>query len=162
MKQESDDATFKFQEQLMDLTVTIGQITNDILIKTYQKSLQQAVAKSSKLIIDCFIKTVYYQKIDDEKGQIRDKIIRGEEEFFLNDMFDDMIVDGNKILKDIFAFKKIWKNLSEENKQLIKEYMLMLCYYSDIRYVNFERYRYIRKFNNKNFPKIFETTDAIF
>lgn len=87
----------------------------------------------------------------------KNEIDKGNEEFFLKDLVGDSgekkigeyvdndtikntnIFSGNNINDfysdisgiEIFKFKEIWEYLSQNNKECIKEYMQLLCYYAD-------------------------------
>ncbi len=59
--------------------------------------------------------------------QYKDQIDEGNEEFFLGKSYDDDIDSDNSILSKVFEFKTIWKDLKRENKDLVIQYMQILC-----------------------------------
>jgi hypothetical protein len=87
----------------------------------------------------------------------KEQIDEGNEDFFLKDMVGDSggkkigefvdndTIKGANVLSgdsanefyndisgiEIFRFEEIWEYLTENNKECIKEYMQLLCYYAD-------------------------------
>ena len=59
--------------------------------------------------------------------QYKDQIDEGNEEVFLGKSYDDDIDSDNSILSKVFEFKTIRKDLRRENKDLVIQYMKILC-----------------------------------
>jgi hypothetical protein len=66
-----------------------------------------------------------------------------DENFFLNyEITKKSVRDNNNLLNKIFKLKKIWRTLDYKNKNIIIEYLQLLCIYSE------EYFKYIDNNNN--------------
>jgi hypothetical protein len=86
--------------------------------RLYKLYIEQLANERSNKIIDMFILSVL---------KYEDKILEGDEEFFLCKNYDgELNNDKNRILK-AFEFKSIWKSVNDQNRSAIKSYMVLLC-----------------------------------
>lgn len=115
---------------LMDGLSVIPQIKQSIIFQNIGL-VQNSINSNKQKVIEQFIIHVLPFKTE---------IDNGNDEFFLNhDYSNKNNVDKNG-LEQIFQFKSVWKTLSDENKDTIKDYMKILCYcsneYFKIVYIN--------------------------
>lgn len=95
--------------------------------KIYKSFIEELVNNNSNKLLDTFIISVL---------KYEEYIMNGDDDFFLGNNYDDY--KDNRI--KVFEFKSIWTSLSEENKNVIKSYMKILCQiarkYFDLLYEN--------------------------
>lgn len=104
-----------FNKYVETLVNFISKISDNPLVSFYKPMIDQVIQKKSPKIIDLFTINIFMK--------YGDRIMNNDEEYFLNGEFSD---DNNTITK-IFELKKIWKYLSNQNKETIKSYMILLC-----------------------------------
>jgi len=79
------------------------------------------ISNHSKEPINMFLKKVY------SNDKYRHNIIEENEDFFMNDTFDDVPdKDKDDAFKYIFHFRDLWKQISEDTKIYIKKSMYVL------------------------------------
>ncbi len=115
------------------------------------------IQKKPKVIIDNLIHKCY----DEKDGMLRAKIVNGDESFFLSNNFEDMTEGDSSIINIIFKTKDFWGKLNDENKEVLKSYLLSLVALCDIRYVNYKKYICLKKLNQSH-SKFFNDTDKLF
>lgn len=118
-----------FNSYSSTLIVFIADVNPTDTIKFYRDEILKLESKQSNIIIDTFVLNAL---------QYEDQILQGDDDFFLNQTFDDITSKNensdNLILK-IFEFKNIWKKINDNNKTHIKNYMKILCQIARV-YVN--------------------------
>lgn len=82
----------------------------DILERTMKSGLTR------RKIIDYFVCNVL---------QYKSQIESGDEKFFMEELDFSRHCDNSK-MKNIFEFKSIWKTISDQNKDIVKQYMIAL------------------------------------
>lgn len=161
MNMENEEAIREFSNILVDFTDNLAMISNNALINNYKDDIIKAIKSNPKLIIDTFIQHGYLEN----DASYRKQIIIGNEEFFLNETYSqytNKFTDHRSSIIDyIFKFKEFWNNLDDDNKEIIKTYMMTLCFYSDKRFIVFERYKEIKRIHGNNFNNIFDYYDQI-
>lgn len=121
-----DNIVDDFNIMMSDLIHNIADICPNTIIGNNVGYMEKLIKKkdNNRKLIDLFISKVLIYK---------PQIDEGNDDFFLNKSYDDDIttVDTNKnseyISGKIFEFKDIWFKLKYENKQLIIQYMQLLC-----------------------------------
>ena len=68
----------------------------------------------------------------------KNKIDEGDETFFLTKSFNDDTGDSN-ILNNIFEIKSLWKQLNDNNKKYVIQYMQLLCEISQEYYICYNK-----------------------
>src|ERR1700744_5509577 len=126
-------------------------------IEELDKFIIDTIEKNSKSVIDGFILKGYNKT----NGLYRKNIILKNENFFLKNSFDDVLGGKPDFVDRIFQFKNFWSKLKSENKEILKYYLITLCCYADKRYINFNKYLLIKKFNEENFKLTFEKFDHL-
>jgi len=157
LKTESDAAIEEFRKIIIKLTIEIGRVTGDPAINNYKQLIIDSISNAPKNITDGYIKSIYL----DCNGAYREKIILGDESFFLNNSFSEISQGETEAINEIFKFKRFWKLLKPDNRQIIKYYFIILCYYADIRYVIFNKYLRLRNLNISTHKKMFDVYDTI-
>lgn len=113
------DTTVKdFNDMFVDMVNQISEICPDSLISTGKDEINIIIGKSPEKIIDLFCQYVlpYKKQIDS-----------GNDDFFMQKDFSSDQVGGDSVVKNIFVFKKLWKQINSDNRCVIKQYMKYLC-----------------------------------
>jgi len=109
-----------FNNIIIDLANQLTVICPNSLIANNIDLLKKIINNNStkNKIIEIFIAYVlpYKKQID-----------MGDEIFFLNNSFDKETNGQNAWVSKIFEFKNIWKELKNENKTYVIQYMQILC-----------------------------------
>ncbi|CAH6421751.1 Hypothetical protein KVN_LOCUS437 [uncultured virus] len=131
---------YNYKKQMSN--TNLDGIVNDFnnLLLTFVKNLSLVcpnsfIATNGKLIERSMLKTenrlkfieVFIAKILQYKKEIQS----GNEEFFLNKSYDDDLDGDKNLVNKVFEFKTIWEKLNNENKQIVKQYMSLLCELSE-------------------------------
>ena len=111
------DTVDKFNEYFLNLIIGIGKACNKPIIVNNIDLLKNDLNNHKERIINYFILYVLKYK---------DKIDKRDENFFLNNTYEDDTNDDDH-LKKILEFKNIWKDLDNTNKQTVMTYMILLC-----------------------------------
>jgi hypothetical protein len=121
---DNSDTIFDFNNMVLELASQIAILCPTSIIANNIDILQQLIKKNPKSIIDIFVMYVLkYKPLIDS----------GDDEFFLNNTFErELSVVGNNIndndlVKKAFEFKTIWKQLNQQNRDVVKQYMQFLC-----------------------------------
>lgn len=157
LKNENDMAINSFRELIVTLTNELSQITGDSTIKQHKAFIIEMIQAHSKFFVDAFIKKGY----NNNNGMYRQHIISQNEEFFLNNSLDDITEGKTNFIDKLFQFKSFWSKLKDENKMILKYYLITLCSLSDVRYINFNRYLLIKQMNTADYKQIFDKYDPI-
>lgn len=113
-----------FNNTVLELASQFAILCPTSIIANNLDILNQLIKKNNKAIIDIFV--MYFL-------QYKPKIDAGDEEFFLNNSFDNELsevgstINNNEIIKKVFEFKTIWRQLKYENREVVKQYMQFLC-----------------------------------
>lgn len=156
LKTESDYAMEQFKELLIKLTADLANVTKDNLLNKYKNDIINAIQKNPKNVTDSFI----LQGYNKNEGYYRKQLVLCNEDFLLNHSFNEITHNNTSMIDRLFQFKTFWNKLKPENKEIIKYYLLTLCYYADIRYINFNKYLELKKLHT-NCPAIFAEYDKI-
>jgi hypothetical protein len=158
LKKECDHATQEFIDLVILLTEALAVISKDTSIKYNKEEIIKTLKEKKKYFIDGFVMYAYSKS----KGEYRKNLLLQKEEFFLKNSFSDLTGGDSDAISKLFEFKKFWSLLIDENKNMLKQYFYTMCYFADIRYINFERYKLLRSFNQKKFMKAFNYYDQEF
>jgi hypothetical protein len=156
LKKECDNAMNQFKELIIKLTIDLAHVTGDTLLNRYKDDIITAIKNNPKNVTDSFIMQGYNQK----DGYYRKQLVTCNEEFFLNHSFNEFTKGDTSLVDRLFQFKTFWNKLKKENRDIIKYYLLTLCYFADIRYINFNKYLELKKINQTH-KKIFDEYDKI-
>lgn len=109
-----------FNSVLLDLCRNLAEVCPNSIIGQNIGFVEGALttSKNKTKFIDIFVNKVL---------QYKDKIDNGDEEFFLKKSYDDDIESDNTLMNKVFEFKSIWIDLKRENKELVIQYMQILC-----------------------------------
>jgi hypothetical protein len=109
-----------FNSVFLDLCRNLAEVCPNSIIGQNINLVEGAVAnpKNKTKFIDIFVNKVL---------QYKDKIDNSDEEFFLRKSYDDDVESDNSLMNKVFEFKSIWMDLKKENKELVIQYMQILC-----------------------------------
>jgi hypothetical protein len=118
-----DSLVNDFNSTLIDLVENIGAVCPNTIIGNNMALIKKVLTSkdNQNKVIDTFVAKVLIYK---------PQIDVGDESFFLNKSYDDDLDDvdaGGSITGKIFEFKNVWITLSSENKDLVIQYMQLLC-----------------------------------
>lgn len=111
----------EFNNMVIDLASQLATLCPTSIIANNMDVLAQLIRKNNKSIIDIFV--IYILKY-------KPQIDSGDDAFFMNNSFDselDSHNDGKDMIKKAFEFRTIWKQLKQENRDIVKQYMQILC-----------------------------------
>jgi len=157
MKTKNDNSIDEFRKILLDFTENLVHISDNMTLRNFKTDILKAINLYPKKIIDTFIIHGYMK----DNGMYRRGIVEGNEYFFMNKSYNEYTNGDSDIINYIFQFKSFWSKLSEDNKFIIKTFLLTLCYYSDQRFIIFNRYQEIKKKNKERFENIFLRYDLL-
>ncbi len=110
----------QFNNTLLDLAEQLSLVCPNTVVSNNISSLRMLTNNFPNKIIELFIIYILPDK---------ERIDAGEKEYFLNKSYDNIIEDSDNV-KKFFEFKDIWYKLSNDNQQLVTQYMQCLCYYA--------------------------------
>lgn len=145
LKNSSNESLNQFQEVILPLVDELLRLSEDYMLSFYKKDIIEFIKNKPKVIVDVLILRCY----EDKDGILRGKIVSGEDSFFLENNFDDMTDGNSKLIKVIFKFKDFWGKLNQENKDILKSYLLSIVALCDIRYLNYKKFLCLKKLNSK-------------
>ncbi len=154
---ETLDSISQFQEVLLPLVDELLKLSGDHMLIMYKSMVIDFIQKKPKIIIDNLILKCY----DEKDGVLRGKIVSGDESFFMNNNFEDMTEGDSSIINIIFKTKDFWGKLTEDNKEVLKSYLLSLVSLCDVRYINYKKYLCLKKLNPSH-TNFFNDTDKLF
>ena len=157
LKKISDKAVDELKGVILPLVDELVRLSGDHMLILYKSTIVSFINKNPKTIVDTLILRCY----EDKEGLLRAKIIRGDESFFLQNNFEDMTEGDTKIMSIIFKFKDFWGKLNQDNKEILKSYLLTIVSLCDIRFLNFKKYTCLKKLNLQH-SKLFDQFNAIF
>ena len=157
LKINSDTAVDELKKVILPLVDELVKLSGDHMLVLYKSTVNTFINKNPKTIADTLILRCY----EDKEGLLRAKIIRSDESFFLHNNFEDMTEGDAKIMSIIFKFKDFWGKLNQNNKEILKSYLLTIISLCDIRFLNFKKYTCLKKLNLQH-AKLFEQYDSIF
>ena len=157
LKKNSDKAVDELKGVILPLVDELVRLSGDHMLILYKSTIVSFINKNPKTIVDTLILRCY----EDKEGLLRAKIIRGDESFFLQNNFEDMTEGDTKIMSIIFKFKDFWGKLNQDNKEILKSYLLTIVSLCDIRFLNFKKYTCLKKLNLQH-SKLFDQYNAIF
>lgn len=127
MQQQINSLKTNFNTYALTLSTFLANIAPQSSFVSYNNLMKPYIVQNSNKVIDMFVMYIL--------TKYEDKILEGDEDFFLGRNYkDEHNGDSNGIMK-VFEFKSLWGDLTEQNKSAIKEYMKILCQISRA-YVN--------------------------
>lgn len=150
MKRETEESYEQFKDVILPLVDELIRLSGDHMLVMYKTDIVSFINKNPKVIVDSLILKCY----EENDGMLRAKIVNGDESFFLKNNFDDMTDGDSKIINIIFKFKDFWGKLDDNNKEILKSYLLSVIALCDIRYLNYKKFLCLKKMNPK-FEQVF-------
>lgn len=111
---------FDFNSVLLDLGRSLAEVCPNSIIGQNISLVEQAICNPNN-------KTKFIEIFVGKILQYKDKIDAGDENFFLGKSYNDDLKSNNSMLDRVFEFKTIWVDLKKENKELVIQYMQILC-----------------------------------
>jgi hypothetical protein len=110
-----------FNKTLLDLSEQLSLICPNTVVSNNLGNLRMVINNFPSKILELFIIHVLPDK---------DRIDEGDRDYFLNKSYNDALDNDKDATKKFFEFKDIWYKLSNENQNLVVQYMQCLCYYA--------------------------------
>jgi hypothetical protein len=154
IQNENTTTIEQFRELIIQLTEDLSNVSGEQMLIQYKKLIIDTINSNPKKIIDNFILEAYNKN----NGLFRKQIVSQNEEFFMKKSFDEFTGNDKNIIDKLFQFKSFWSKLSEDNKLVIKCYLVALCSYADTRYINFYKYCDMKK-KYPNYKSLFDKFD---
>jgi hypothetical protein len=107
-----------FNENVLKLATQLSKIVPESLIAKNLSNLGLVIRTTPKKAIEVFVLYVLEHK---------SKIDAGDETYFLNNDYENITSIDKDNTQRMFEFKDVWGKLSDENKQLVIQYMQFLC-----------------------------------
>lgn len=119
MNKEKEQVIFDFNNTLIDLCNGVAVVAPTSIVGKHIKDVCKMITnKQNKTkFIDIFVAKVLIYK---------DKIMAGDESYFLNKSYDKEL-ESSDHNNSVFEFKDIWSSLKPDNKNLVIQYMQILC-----------------------------------
>lgn len=118
LEEQLDILKKNFNNYSLTLSVILADVNPCSSFGIYKSVIERLVNINSSKMIDTFILSAL---------KYEDKIMEGDDDFFLKkDYGNELGEDKNNIIK-VFEFKSIWDTLCDQNKDIIKLYMQLLC-----------------------------------
>ena len=114
-----------FNNMACDLCENIATICPNSVVGRNKRDIIKAIKSSNTKIIDIFVLNVLEHK---------EEIFKGNDSYFLNRKYDEV---ESEHMNHIFEFKDYWKKISKQDRDVIIDYMKILCllaqnYYEEI------------------------------
>jgi hypothetical protein len=114
-------STDDFNSTLIELAQQLAIVCPRSFIAMNISTMEDLIKRYPTKIISLFVlKVLKYRK----------KVEEGDEEFFLNANFSDEADGDDAILKKVFEFKNIWRQLSKDNREIVRQYVIQLFDYA--------------------------------
>ncbi len=109
-----------FNSTLQDLVTNLAYICPDSIIAQYESDAIKYInnPKYHNSFIDNFVAHVL---------QYKTQIMEGNDDFFLGKKYEEYASHDASYMNEIFKFKDIWTKISKNNKEIIIQYMQILC-----------------------------------
>jgi len=119
-----------FNNTLLDMVIDIAVVSPDSIIGSNSSFIKCELKKPANL--EMFI-IIFINKVLPYQNEIKNK----NEDFFLKKSYNGDTDNDNSIIDKIFEFKNIWKKLGNHNKEIIFQYMILLCGIANTYYEKF-------------------------
>ena len=118
-----------FNNMLLSLAQNVASVCPESVIGTNIKDIERQITKRDNFnkFIDLFcIKVLQYRK----------EIDSGDESFFMSkDYRTDLSDQEGDALNHVISMKSVWKDLKQENKEIVMFNMQMLCELTEQYYI---------------------------
>jgi len=115
-----------FNNMFTELVNQLSIICPTSIIANNNGILKQIIRKDQKKIIDIFIQYVLKYK---------PLIDKGDDVFFMNNTYSNECGSDDNMINKVFEFKELWKQLNQNNKNIVIQYMQLLCQIA-LSYIN--------------------------
>lgn len=119
-----DDKVFTitndFNNLLISLARSIATVCPKSVVGTYIKDIEKSIKNKQNFVkfIELFcVKVLKYKSAIDS----------GNDDFFINKDYAEDLDNANTYFDYVISLKSIWHELKPENKEIVKQYMRILC-----------------------------------
>lgn len=117
---KADQLIDDFNGVLYQFALNIAYVLPDSIIGQHKNMIENKIN-------DPDLRSIFINVFTSKILKYKNKIDAGDHDFFLNKNFKEDLEDNQALLAKIFEFKNIWKELSNENQQMVIQYMQILC-----------------------------------
>lgn len=109
-----------FNDTFLFMVKDIASVCPKSIIGTNVKEIERLVLnkENQTFLIDTFVSRVLKYK---------DEIRARDERFFVEKTYDNDVDSNAFLLNKVLEFKSIWSDLKPENKEIVLDYMNILC-----------------------------------
>ena len=100
------------------MSIILDEIKGDVIVETTQSVIDELIKERPTELISRFIKYIYSNQT------YRKNILLGNDNFFLEENYSNVVVDGSN--ENIFQFKNCWGKLMTDTKGIIKKSMIRI------------------------------------
>jgi hypothetical protein len=114
------DLIFKFNMVIAGMIRHITEYYGDSTMSGMDIFLNDIIEKTPKEPISCFLMNIY------KNDQYRTNILKQNDDFFLEEDYDELTEGDNEKTSKLFEFKDLWKQIDNDTKNYIKKSMMTL------------------------------------
>lgn len=160
MEKENSENLEELKKILIDFSDNLINLSDDEFLKEGKTLVKTYIEGNVKIVVDKFINSCYV--LGD--GLYRKKMLEGDDSFFLESSFDGKEVldsETDFILQYVSEIKNFWMLLDDENKFIIKTFLITICVFCDKRYLMLNNYMIMKEHNNNKFENVFKKFDGL-
>lgn len=118
-----DEIINDFNLVLNELVVNLADVCPNSIIGKNIKDIKNVLNSSE-------YKTKFISIFVERVLQYKPEIDKGKDSFFLGKSYDNDLKGYESYANNIFEFKNIWNELKQDNKNVVIQYMQILCDYA--------------------------------
>lgn len=122
-----EEIVTNFNTLALEFVTQISSICPTSFISNNIDIFTRIIRQEPHKVIDIFVEYVLKYK---------PRIDASDETFFINNTFSADVGQNSDAISKVFEFKTIWKQLSNANKEIVKQYMQYLCQLA-LNYTNY-------------------------
>ena len=115
-----EDLVFKFNMVISGMIKHITEYYNDSSMSTLRTVLTDIIDKSPKEPISYFLLNIY------KNDEYRINILNQNDNFFMNQEYDEFTDGDDEKTAKLFEFKDLWKQIDDDTKNFIKKSMMAM------------------------------------
>ena len=107
-----------FNSLLLDLIQNVADVCPNSVVGIHQKPIVREITRPDNKVkfVELFVARIL---------QYKNQIDSGNDDFFLRKSYDSDVEQD--FMQQVFEFKSIWHEFKRENKDLVIQYMQLLC-----------------------------------
>lgn len=115
-----------FNSTIIDLAEQLSVVVPNSSISNNRGYIKSLIRSKPKQLIELFVQYVLPEK---------PKIDGDDDSYFIDRDYSRETGSDGTTLNYVFEFKTIWKELSQTNRNVIRQYMRLLCHYAQEYFV---------------------------